>query len=103
MEKTCYRYKGYYPSTYQIAGPESFKWSDVIPLLSKKLNLNYCSVDIPTNPTYYEFDLSSSKKDFNFNPSWDIFSMIKDELDSSEEDFGDLVPTELDFRRGFQV
>ena len=29
--------------------------------------------------------------------------MIKDELDSSEEDFGDLVPTELDFRRGFQV
>ena len=60
-------------------------------------------MDIPANPTYYEFDISSSKKDFNYNPSWDIFSMIKDELGSSEEDFGDLVPTELDFRRGFQV
>ena len=95
--------KNTYGSTYQIAGPESFKWSEVIPVLSEKLNLNYCSVNIPANPTYYEFDLSSSKKDFNFNPSWDIFSMIKDELDSSEEDFGDLVPTELDFRRGFQV
>ena len=90
-------------STYQIAGPKSFKWSEVIPFLSKKLNMNYCSVDIPTNPTYYEFDLSSCKKDFNFDPKWDIFSMIDDEINSSEDNFGDLIPTEINFRRGFQA
>ena len=33
----------------------------------------------------------------------DIFSMIDDELNSSEENFGDIIPTESDFRRGFQV
>ena len=66
---------------------KSYHKSRFLEEVSEKLNLNYCSVDIPANPTYYEFDLSSSKKDFNFNPSWDIFSMIKDELDSSEEDF----------------
>ena len=89
--------------TYQIAGPNSFEWSEVIPFLSEKLNLNYCSVDIPAVPTYYEFDLASCKKDFNFDPKWDIFSMIDDELNSSEENFGDIIPTESDFRRGFQV
>ena len=36
--------------TYQIAGPQSFEWSEVIPVLSEKLNLNYCSVDIPAVP-----------------------------------------------------
>ncbi len=90
-------------STYQIAGPESFKWSEVIPALSDKININYCAVDIPSTPTHYEFDLSSCKKDFNFNPKWDIFSMIDDELNSTEENFGDLIPTEMDFRRGFQA
>ena len=89
--------------TYQIAGPKSFEWSEVIPFLSKKVNLNYCSVDIPTAPTYYEFDLTSCKKDFNYDPKWDIFAMIDDELNSSEENFGDIIPTESDFRRGFQV
>ena len=89
--------------TYQIAGPQSFEWSEVIPVLSEKLNLNYCYVDIPTAPTYYEFDLTSCKKDFNFDPKWDIFSMIDDELNSSEENYGDIIPTESDFRRGFQV
>ena len=29
--------------------------------------------------------------------------MIDDELNSSEENFGDIIPTEYDFRRGFQV
>ena len=43
------------------------------------------------------------QKDFNFDPKWDIFSMIDDELNSSEENFGDIIPTESDFRRGFQV
>ena len=95
--------KNTFGSTYQIAGPKSFSWEDVIPKLSKYLDLNYCRVELPINPTFYEFDLSSSIKDFDYSPKWDVVSMMKDELKSSDQDFGDVVPTEEDFRRGYQV
>ena len=29
--------------------------------------------------------------------------MIEDELKSNDQDFGDVIPTEADFRRGYQV
>ena len=90
-------------STYQIAGPNSFNWSDVIPKLSENLNLGYCTVEIPTTPTFYEFDLTASINDFGYSPKWDLISMIEDELKFNDQDFGDVIPAEADFRRGYQI
>ena len=95
--------KNTFGSTYQIAGPHSFNWEDVVPKLSEYLNLGYCKVELPITPTFYEFDLTSSINDFGYRPKWDVISMIEDELKSNDQNFGDVIPTESDFRRGYQV
>tara|TARA_B100001105_G_scaffold95867_1_gene76243 strand:+ start:153 stop:1196 length:1044 start_codon:yes stop_codon:yes gene_type:complete len=89
--------------TYQIAGKEPFLWENAIPRLSEITGLDYCSSNLPINPTFYEFDLSASKRDFGFNPIWDIGKMMEDDFNVNEEDNRDVIPTDEEFRREYKI
>lgn len=89
-------------NTYQIAGKEPFLWKDAIPKLSEITGLDFCSHNLPINPTFYEFDLASSKKDFGFNPIWDIGKMMEDDFNRNEED-NNVIPVDEEFRRGYKI
>jgi nucleoside-diphosphate-sugar epimerase len=79
--------------TYQIAGKSPFTWDEVIPYLSSKINKNYCRVELPINPTFYEFDLTKAFNDFNYLPEWDVKMMIDDALRFSDTEKGSIIPT----------
>ena len=85
-----------YGETYQIAGRTPFTWDDVIPYLSAKINKDYCRMNLPINPTFYEFNITKSMKDYNFLPKWDIKMMIDDAVEFMETKKGDIIPTVLE-------
>ena len=89
--------------TYQIAGKSSFTWDEAIVKLSETLNLDYCSVNLPITPTFYEFDLSLAKNDFNYSPNWGIVEMIEDDFSFNDGEAGDVEPAEEKFRRGYKI
>ncbi|HJN59376.1 MAG TPA: NAD(P)-dependent oxidoreductase [Dehalococcoidia bacterium] len=79
--------------TYQIAGKSPFTWDEVIPYIGLKINKNHCRVELPINPTFYEFDLSKAFNDFNYLPEWDAKMMINDAVRFSETEKGSIIPT----------
>ena len=89
--------------TYQIAGKSSFTWDEAIVKLSETLNLDYCSVNLPITSTFYEFDLSLAKNDFNYSPNWGIVEMIEDDFKFNNGEVSDVVPAEEKFRRGYKI
>jgi UDP-glucose 4-epimerase len=66
--------------TFQLAGPEPFTWDQAIPYLSERLNISHIEAVPNGPPTFYEFDLSKSRKSLGFSPQYDIFRMIDDAL-----------------------
>ena len=63
--------------TYQLAGPAPFTWDDAVPHLAKALGLTYLRADLAgIPPTFYEYDLSAARRDFGFDPKFDIHAMI---------------------------
>ncbi|HUX85978.1 MAG TPA: NAD(P)-dependent oxidoreductase [Chloroflexota bacterium] len=64
--------------TFQLAGPAPFTWEEAIPYLSERLATPFVDVRLSTVPTYYEYDLSKSRRLIDFQPRYDIFRMIDD-------------------------
>jgi UDP-glucose 4-epimerase len=63
--------------TYQLAGPAPFTWDDAVPHLAEVLGLTHVRADLAgIPPTFYEYDLSASRRDFGFDPQFDIHAMI---------------------------
>ncbi|MBM31460.1 MAG: hypothetical protein CL764_01235 [Chloroflexi bacterium] len=79
--------------TYQIAGKYPFTWDEVIPYIGSKTNKSHCRVELPINPTFYEFNLTKSFNDFNYLPEWDVKMMIDDAVRFSESQKGSVIPT----------
>jgi UDP-glucose 4-epimerase len=66
--------------TFQLAGPSPFTWEEAIPYLSDRLSIPHVDVRIDAIPTFYEYDLTKSRRLLGFAPAYDIFRMIDDAL-----------------------
>lgn len=54
--------------TYQLAAPEPFTWEPAVPYLAKALDRPFTRMDLPTTPTFYEYDMSAALEDFGYAP-----------------------------------
>lgn len=86
---------GTFGKTYQLASSEPFRWEVMIPYLAEKLNAPYTKVNLPITPTYYEYDLSAAKRDFNYDPPLSLFEVIDDAIAHRTSGTSDIIPTTL--------
>ncbi len=54
--------------TYQLAGPSPFNWDAAVPYLAKALGRPFCRFNLPSAPTFYEYDMSAARNDFGYAP-----------------------------------
>ena len=81
--------------TYQLASSDPFRWEVMIPYLAEKLNAPYTKVRLPITPTYYEYDLSAAKRDFNYSPPLSLFEVIDEAIAHRNVGKGEIIPTTL--------
>ena len=84
-----------YGNVYQLASREPFTWDRVVPYIAEKTGAPVTRVNLPMNPTYYEYDLSAAKNDFGYNPTMSIEEMVDDALRYKQSGTGDIIPTKL--------
>jgi nucleoside-diphosphate-sugar epimerase len=81
---------------FQLGGPEPFTWEAAIPYLAEKLGMDYVDVCLAGHvPTFYEFDLSKSKRLFGYHPRFDIFKMIDSAIAFRQGNEREVIPTHL--------
>ena len=76
--------------TIQLAGPGAFTWETAVPHLSKRLDIPYIDVRVTRGPpSFYEHDLTKARTLLDWEPRYDIATMIDDALAfRSGEDVG---------------
>ena len=79
--------------TYQIASREPFVWDEMIPYIADKLGSPYTRVNLPIIPTYYEYDLSASRRDFGYDPPLSLRDMIDEAVAHRKTGKGSMIPT----------
>ena len=82
-------------NVYQLGSKEPFTWDVLIPYISEKTGIPYSTVDLPMNPTFYEYDLSAARNDFGYAPSLSVFEMVDEAIRYNEEGGGSIVPTKV--------
>jgi len=65
---------------FQIGAPSAFSWDDIVPYISKRIEMPYVSASIKTTPTYYEFDLTKARTILGFKPQHDARRMIDEDI-----------------------
>lgn len=86
---------GTFGNTYQLASREPFRWENMIPYLAEKLNAPYTKVNLPIIPTYYEYDLSASQRDFRYDPPLSLRDMIDEAIAYRQSGEGAIIPTKV--------
>ena len=69
-----------------------------MPYLSEKTWIPYSRVNLPMNPTFYEYDLSAARRDFGYDPQLTLREMIDEALRYRDQGGGDIVPTAVNPR-----
>jgi UDP-glucose 4-epimerase len=82
-------------NVYQLGSKEPFTWDVLVPYISGKTGIPYSTVDLPMNPTFYEYDLSAARTDFGYAPSLSVFEMVDEAIRYNEEGGGVIVPTQV--------
>ena len=82
-------------NVYQLGSKEPFTWDVLVPYISEKTGIPYSTVDLPMNPTFYEYDLSAARNDFGYAPSLSVFEMVDEAIRYNEEGGGSIVPTKV--------
>jgi nucleoside-diphosphate-sugar epimerase len=80
---------------YQLASKEPFTWDRIVPYIAEKTGAPVTRVNLPVNPTFYEYDLSAAKRDFGYNPTMTVEQMVDDALRFKSEGAGDIIPTKV--------
>ena len=80
-------------NTYQIASREPFVWDEMIPYIAEQLGAPYTRVNLPITPTYYEYDLSASSRDFGYDPPLSLRDMIDEAVAHRRTGAGSIIPT----------
>jgi UDP-glucose 4-epimerase len=82
-------------NVYQLASREPFTWDRIVPYIAEKTGAPVTRVNLPMNPTYYEYDLSAAKNDFGYNPTMSVEEMVDDALRFKQSGAGEIIPTKL--------
>jgi UDP-glucose 4-epimerase len=82
-------------NVYQLGSKEPFTWDVLIPYISEKTGTPYSTVDLPANPTFYEYDLSAARNDFGYNPSLSLNEMVDEAIRYNAEGGGGIIPTHV--------
>jgi len=80
---------------YQLASKEPFSWDKIVPYIAEKTGAPVTQINLPMNPTFYEYDLSAAKTDFGYNPQMSVEQMVDDALLYKSEGSGDIIPTKV--------
>lgn len=81
--------------TYQLAAPEPFTWDEAVPYLAERVGSPYSRVNlVGMNPTYYEYDLSASKRDFGYNPQVGFKEAVNEALRFRDGASDRIIPTQ---------
>lgn len=66
---------------FQLAAPTPYTWEETIPYLAKKLGVDYVDVQLAGHmTTFYEFDMSKGQRLFDYQPSYNMQTMIDDAI-----------------------
>jgi UDP-glucose 4-epimerase len=82
-------------NVYQLGSNKPFTWDVLIPYISEKTGTPYSTVDLPTNPTFYEYDLSAARNDFGYSPTLSLFEMVDEAIRYNAEGGGGIIPTKV--------
>ena len=82
-------------NVYQIASSQPFRWEVMIPYIAKKIDAPYTKVNLPITPTYYEYDTTAAKRDFNYDPPLSLFDIIDEAVAHRNSGEGKIIPTTL--------
>ncbi len=82
-------------NVYQLGSKEPFTWDVLIPYISEKTGIPYSTVDLATNPTFYEYDLSAAKNDFGYAPTLTLTDMVDEAIRYNTEGGGGIIPTSV--------
>jgi nucleoside-diphosphate-sugar epimerase len=80
-------------NVYQLGANEPFTWDVLVPYISDKTRIPYSTIDLATNPTFYEYDLSAARNDFGYSPSLSSFEMVDEAIRFNTEGGGEIIPT----------
>ena len=68
-------------ATIQLAGPGPFTWEEAVPHLSSRLDIPYIEAMVTNGPpSFYEHDLTKAHTLLDWQPRYDIITMIDDAL-----------------------
>ena len=81
---------------FQLGAPAPYTWEQAVPYMAHKLGLDVVDVKLVDQvPTFYEFDLSKSKRLFDYRPTFDIFKMIDSAVAFRGGDDIGVIPTHV--------
>jgi nucleoside-diphosphate-sugar epimerase len=81
---------------FQLGGPGPYTWEEAVPYMADRLGLDYVDANLIGHlPTFYEFDLTKSKRLLNYRPRFDIFRMIDSAVAFREGNDIGVIPTQV--------
>lgn len=81
---------------YQLASKEPFTWDVIVPYMAEATGAPVTRVNLPMNPTFYEYDLSAAMNDFGFAPHLTVQEMVDDAVKFRSSGTGDIIPTRVE-------
>ncbi len=81
--------------TYQLASKEPFTWDSIVPYMADAIGAPVTRVNLPMNPTFYEYDLSAAKNDFGYDPQLSAQEMVDEALRFRAGESGEIIPTKV--------
>ena len=81
---------------FNLSGPESFDWGEIVPMLSERYNLPYVEARIPFN-NYIELDLTKIKTMLGFQPRHGFKSILETAEAIGRGEETDVIPTGVMF------
>ncbi len=80
-------------NVYQLASKEPFTWDSIVPYIAEKTGAPVTRVNLPMNPTLYEYDLSAARNDFGYDPKLSLQDMVGEALRFQESGSSEIIPT----------
>ena len=84
-----------YGKVYQIASKEPFTWDGIVPYIAEKTGAPMTRVNLPVNPTFYEYDLSAARNDFGYSPELSVEQMVDEAVKFQQQGSGAVIPTRV--------
>ncbi len=82
-----------YGKVYQLASKQPFTWDTIVPYMAERIGAPVTRVNLPMNPTFYEYDLSAARNDFGYDPQMSVEEMVDEAVKFRETGSAEIIPT----------